>query len=224
MIAFPSKGMTVAELVEFGFLSGPACELARPELALRRFFDALMQRELHADAIQVLPHLLTKRAAVWWGALYAWQANRPEPPAAFAAALEAALNWVYDPSEEHRRAAEAPAEAVNMRSSAGCLASAAFWSDGSMARPDLPIVAPPPHLTAVCVGGAVLLACVEREPMHYLDHYRQALELGIEIARGRLLWTPSGTLEAVADPRGELLLRRGGVAEPDRVGASEGQS
>jgi hypothetical protein len=87
-----------------------------------------------------------------------------------------------------------------------------------MAQPELPTVAPPPHITALAVGGAVLLACVEREPMQYLEHYRHALDLGVEIARGRLLWTRSGTLEATADRQGELLLRN---APPRRVSTSE---
>jgi hypothetical protein len=219
MIAFPPQGsLTVSELIEVCQLSEAGRDLARTQHRLRRFFDALMQRELHDDAIQVLPHLMPKRAAVWWGCLWAWQANRPEPPAPFCAALEAALDWVYDPSEEHRRVAEAPARTAGMQRSAGCLAWAAFWSGGSMMQPELPTVAPPPHVTALAVGGAVLLACVERDPLEYLDHYRHALELGIEIARGRLLWTPSGTLEAEADAQGELLLRN---APPRRVSASE---
>jgi hypothetical protein len=223
MIAFsrPAR-MTVAECLRCSQLSPVARSLPAADGTLRHFFDALMERELHADAIQVLPHLLPKRAAVWWGALCAWQANRAAPPALFSAALEAALNWVYDPGEEKRQAAEAPAKAATMHSSAGCLAWAAFWSGGSMAAPELPTIVPPPQVTAVTVGGAVLLACVEYEPLRYLDHYRHALDLGIEIAQGRLLWTPSGTLDRVADPQVELLLGRAGASK--EISGSEAQS
>ena len=208
MIAFPvRRALSVAEFMEICPLSRAGREVARPGQTLRELFEELRRHEHHADAIQVLPHLLPARAAVWWGALWAWQANRPQPSALFATALEAALNWVYEPSEENRCAAEAPARASGMNSSAGCLAWAAFWSDGSMTREELPIVAPPPHLTALIVGGAVLLACVERDALQYLEHYRHALDLGLEIARGRLLWTPSGTLQAVAESPSEPLLR-----------------
>lgn len=221
MIAFPDRDvLRVDEFLRICRLSPAGRALARPELTLRGLFDTLRKYEHDADAIQVLPHLLPKRAAVWWGVLWSWQAHRPAPSATCSTALEAALNWVYDPSEANRRATEPPARAAAMTRSAGCLAWAAFWSDGSMTPPELPIVTPPPHVTAVVVGGAVLLACVERNALQYLDHYRHALDLGLEIARGRLLWTPSGTLGTRAAPRSERLLRSERADQPRPVSLS----
>jgi hypothetical protein len=208
MIAFRQPHvLSVGDFTRIRRLSPAGQALAQPARSLRELFDTLRAQEHDADAIQVLPHLLPKRAAVWWGTLWAWQAHRPAPSATSAAALEATLNWVYEPSEENRRATEAPARAATMTSSAGCLAWASFWSDGSMTSPELPTVTPPPHVTAVVVAGAILLACVERDALQYLDHYRQALDLGLEIAKGRLLWTPSGSPGAVADPRRDRLPR-----------------
>jgi hypothetical protein len=204
MIAFPRPSvLPVREFMSFCRLSPAALVRVRPEATLRELFDVLRKHGHDADAIQVLPHLLPRRAAIWWGAMWAWHAHRPEPSAACASALEATLNWIYDPSEENRRATEAPARAAGMTSSAGCLAWACFWSDGSMTPPELPIVTPPPQVAPVVVGGAVLLACVERNALQYLEHYRRALELGEEIARGRLLWTPSGMVGPKSPPRFE---------------------
>jgi hypothetical protein len=47
---------------------------------------------------------------------------------------------------------------------AGALALAAFWSAGSMSRPDLPAVPPPPGLTAQTVAAAVQAAAGEKAP------------------------------------------------------------
>jgi len=38
------------------------------------------------------------------------------------------------------------------------------------------------------VGGAVLLAAVERDVPRYREHYRQLLALGVEVAQGKNLW------------------------------------
>lgn len=206
--ASPNPVRTAADLAGVCSLSPAAGELARPGLPLARYFDLLLERRLYADAIQALPHRLPRRAAVWWGCLCAWQANRPALAGPAATALAAALRWALEPTEEHRRAAEGPAQAAGMTTSAGALAWAAFWSGGSMlSQPDLPPVPPPPHVTAVVVAGAVLLAAVEREPMRFAEHYRLFLGLGLEVARGRLLWADRGP--APAGLAGEVLVAAG---------------
>ena len=48
----------------------------QPELTGRALLQRLQMAELRTDALKVLPHLLDKRAAVWWGCLCVCQAER----------------------------------------------------------------------------------------------------------------------------------------------------
>jgi hypothetical protein len=85
-------------------------------------------------------------------------------PAPQAAAVQAAERWVADPSEANRRAAQAASEAAGLGTPAGCAAMAAFWSGGSLAPPEAPVVPPGEILTAHGSAGPVMLAAVLTEP------------------------------------------------------------
>ena len=148
----------------------------------------LIEQDQLADAVRVLAHGLPKRAAVWWGCLAVWHIHRPDLPPAMQAPLQAAVCWVQDPSDANRQCCGEPGRLAKFDTSADCLAWAAFWSDGSMSLPELPIVAPPEHLTGRVAAGAVLLAAVEREPMEYRKHYHEFLALGLQILDGELTW------------------------------------
>ena len=80
------------------------------------------------------------------------------------ATLSAAEEWVYQPTEDNRRQAMAYAEAAEFKTASSWAATAAFWSAGSMAPADVPIVPPAFDLTAKAVTGAVLLAAASAEP------------------------------------------------------------
>lgn len=177
-----------ARLAESLSLSGEARALSSEAMTLSEYFELLRGRALLGDALRLLPHLLPKRRAVWWGCLCAWHALDPQSPMATLKALEAALHWVIDPSEENRRAAQVAGELAPMTTAAGCLAMAAFWSGGSMARPGLPTVPPPTDLSARVVAGAVLLAAAQRDALRLQVRYAEFLEIGLQIARGENLW------------------------------------
>lgn len=148
------------------------------------FLDQLARRGLFVDAVRFLAHALPKREAVWWACLCARESLAPDAPAAAVAALQAAERWVYGPGEENRREAMARAEAAKFDGPASWAAVAAFWSGGSMAPPEAPVVPPGDTLTAAAVAGSVLLAAVQREPQLAADKYRRFLGFGLDIADG----------------------------------------
>lgn len=155
----------------------------------RAFLDGLVHKGLFPDALTFAAFWLTKRQAVWWGCLCAWHAGRPrlKPPAA--AALRAALSWVHEPSEEHRRAAGKAGDAAGGAATpAGAVALAAFWSEGSLSAPDLPPAPPPPGLTQQTVGGAVLLAANLGPPDQLADRCRGYVNLALEVHQGQVDW------------------------------------
>ncbi len=179
---------TAAEIVRHFPLGEAARKLLRPEYTPSQYLAALMEQQLDLDAIRFLAYALPKREAVWWACACARRAHGTAPPAAAAAALQAAEKWTADPSEDNRRAAQSASEAVGLSDPAGCAAAAAFWSGGSLAPANLPVVPPGEHLTAHGVAGAVLLAAVLTEPARAAEKHRSFVKLGLEVASGGNRW------------------------------------
>jgi len=169
-------------------LSADGRKLLRPGQPPASFFGLLFANELYPDAVQFMAHLMPKREAVWWGCLCAWNGARPEPPPELGDALEAAVRWVREPSEENRRAAQGPGEKLGPAALAGAVALAAFWSGGSMSGPDLPAVPPPPTLTHSAIAGAVLAAAAQGDPAQMRQRYRQFLHLAVDVANQKNRW------------------------------------
>jgi hypothetical protein len=194
----------VAELLEH-FRLRPETRVLLPklcQLSPPAAFAELFSRQIYADAIRLLAISLPKPAAVWWGALCTWDLYRqptpellPEPEIA-EEALAAALDWVRYPREVTRRAAERIGREAKPSSAAGAIALAAAWSDGSLAPVGLPAVLPAWHLTGKLTAGALLLTAACKRPYDLHLHYRRYLEIGIEIAAGRLHWPALTSQEA----------------------------
>jgi hypothetical protein len=179
---------TAAEVCKNFALTDEAKTLLRDGLTPAQFVDILISKQYFPDAVRFLAHALPKREGVWWASLCARAAAGPSPPSKIAAALQAAEKWTVDPSEENRRAAMPAAEAAEFKTPAGCAAVAAFWSGGSLAPPNAPVVPPSEYLTAHGISGAVMLAAVQAEPQKAPEKYRKFMAQGIEVAKGTLCW------------------------------------
>jgi hypothetical protein len=178
---------TAAEVWERAGLGDAARGLRHEGLTPRQYLDRLVQGHLHADAIRFLAYTLPKREAVWWACLCVDRILGPGPPP-LAAALAVARAWVIEPSDDNRRAALPAAEAAEVGTPAGCAAAAAYFSGGSLARPELPAVAPGEHITAHLVASALMLAAVIRQPEKSVEKLASFLQLGREVASGQHLW------------------------------------
>ncbi len=161
-----------------------ALDILASGLGPAEFLGALIERAMFPDAVKFLARALPKREAAWWACLCARSVLDDPPPDPLLRAVEAAEQWVYDPSEEHRRAAYAAAQAAQFAHAASWAAMAAFWSGGSMAPPDVPAVPPADNLTGKAAAGAVMLAAVQTEPERAAEKYRLFLKRGIDIASG----------------------------------------
>lgn len=173
-------------------LSAEATPLLRAEMSPRQFLARLIEEGHFVDATRFLANALPKREAVWWACLCARKVAGSDPPPKYIEAIEGAELWAADPTEEHRRAGMPLAEAVGIGTAAGCAAAAAFWSGGSLAPPELPVVPPADHLTAHGVAGSVMLAAVSSEPERAGEKYQSFFELGLGVAEGRLRWSAPG--------------------------------
>lgn len=170
----------------------------------RQFVDLLIQAGQYLDAIDFLAHALPKREAVWWACLGVRHALGTELPPQSFAALKAAVEWVLEPDEPRRRAAEAAGEAADFSTPAGCAALAVFGSGGSLTPANLPEVPPEPFMTAKAVAGSVAMASLQCEPPTLPDLQRELVELGLAIAEGKVTWpdapTWSGSVAKAAEP------------------------
>jgi hypothetical protein len=179
----------VADICANCDLSKPARDLVARDSTAPGYVDQLACAGLAADGLEFVAHWLPKRAAIWWGCLCLWHVGRPTLPAVEDAALRALVQWVREPSEPRRLALQAAADAAgNLRTPAGGLACAAFFSGGSMTPAGLPVVPPPPGLTAHTVAQVLTVAALHTRPEHAGDTYRHFLELGLEVARGANRW------------------------------------
>ncbi len=165
-------------------LSAAARDAVDPTQTPDRLLAALVAAGCDADAARFLAFALPKRESVWWACLCV-RATLPEPAdAAEEAALAAAEAWVYQPGEESRRAAMAAAEAAGLSAPASWCGMAAFWSGGSMAPVEAPVVPPGESLTGRAVAGAVLLSVGRRGPLAVEGWWRAFLAWGVDIAKG----------------------------------------
>ncbi len=194
-----------AEAVAGIELSDEARALPSASGALGAFLKELVGAGLHADAIRVLAMALPKREAVWWACLMARSAlpaeNDPNRVADELKAIGAAEDWVYRPDEERRRAAYAPAEALNFETAGAQAALAAFWSDGSLAPPDAAVIVPPAeHLTHTIAAAAVMIAAAAM-PEALVERRLLAVEKAVDIANGGNGKRPASLAVAPAGPR-----------------------
>jgi hypothetical protein len=175
------KAALICEDIDLDKTAGD-CLAADPEPVV--FLQTLIKQQLYPDAVRFLARALPKREAVWWACLSARSVMGDKPEASFLKALEVAEAWVYKPTEPHRREAIVAAQAAAFENAAAWAAMAAFWSEGSIAPEDAPVVPPADNLTAKAVSGAVMLAAVQAQPEKANDKYLFFIEQAIDIANG----------------------------------------
>jgi hypothetical protein len=175
---------TVAELGE------EAMALARPDLHPLDFVALLMEKSLYPDAVRFIAHALPKREGVWWGWVCARRAAGENPPPKVKGALDATERWIAQPSEDNRRLAMAAAQKAELGTAAGCTGLAAFFSGGSLAPPEAPVVPPGEFLTAKAVSGAVIFAAVAQEPEKAPEKFKSFVAQGVDVSNRVKLWEP----------------------------------
>jgi hypothetical protein len=165
-------------------MAAAAKALLNDQISPDGLLDLLMEHGHFVDAIKLLSFGLPKREAVWWAAQCVRSSLPADAPAKSSEALKAAEAWVYKPTEENRRAAMTKAQATKFDTPSAWAAVAAFWSGGSMAPPDVPIVPPPPFLIGRAVAGAIMLAAVTGPADKIEPRYRHLVAQGADIAAG----------------------------------------
>ncbi len=166
-------------------LSEDAAEFAdKGQLPPLEFIKQLVQKNLFFDAVKFLAHALPKREAIWWACLAVKKALPESAAAPQLAALNAAEQWAFGPSEEKRLLAKAWSEKTGQKSAASWAATAAFWSGGSIAKPGEPDMMPPPYLYAHAVAGAISMAAFELNKDNAAEPFKLFIRQGLDLAAG----------------------------------------
>jgi hypothetical protein len=176
----------LADVVAAAGLSPEATQLAAAPASPPPdgFVAQLVEKGQWVDAVRYLAHAMLQREAVWWACLAARAALGSARRPSDVDSVSAAEAWVYKPTEENRRAAMTKAQATKFDTPSAWAAVAAFWSGGSMAPPDVPVVPPPPFLIGRAVAGAVMLAAVTGPADKIEPRYRLLIAQGADIAAG----------------------------------------
>lgn len=145
-------------------------------------FDRLRQEGQDDDAAMFLGQALPRYEVVAWAAQTVRDLAPADLPSRDVEALNAALQWLRDPSDNRRRAAfDAAAEASDTSPQRMC-ALAAFFSGGSLAPADLEPLLAPKDAAGKFAAGAVLTAATRSGRRH--EGLRAALALGDALAAG----------------------------------------
>jgi hypothetical protein len=180
---------TAAEVCAKFALGDEAKALLKEGMTPDQFLGILREKEQFTDALRFLAQALPKREAVFWAYACAKETAGDKPPENIAKALATVHKWIVDPSEENRRAAQPAYEAAELGTPAGCAAVAVFWSGGSMAPKEAPVVPPPDPLTGHGVASALMLAGVQKEAEKFKQKYASFVERGLAVASGKLKWS-----------------------------------
>lgn len=165
-------------------IDAPSRALVEGRTSVAEGVAVLEEQKQWIAAIRILGQALPPREGVWWACVCARKAPDPASTPEDLAALQAADAWVRRPSEEHRRAAMAAAEASGARSPEAWAAIAAFWSGGSLGPPNVPEIPPAPHMRGVAVASSVLLAAVRNDPNKAGARYPRFIASARDISRG----------------------------------------
>ena len=119
---------------------------------LQRFPDGTAE-------IEFLAFALPKRCAVWWLIVCARELTslREEE----VAVLELGEKWVIEPIDRNRRALFAASQGEDPGRIAHWVGSAAYFSGGSIAPENSPVVAPQDRVTGQCVLAGITMAVLQ---------------------------------------------------------------
>ncbi|MDX1944390.1 MAG: FHA domain-containing protein [Pirellulaceae bacterium] len=182
----PPPEPTAAEIAKYLQLSDDAVAIAEPLQTGPELVAALTAQKKFVPAIRVQAHILPKRHAVWWGCSCVQEVCQGKLPPAEQAAADAAEQWVRDPSESRRRACEDAAEATAYDQPGSWLATAAFWSEGSLGPPEIDPIPPDERLTGQALTSALMIAAVHLDPLHDEARYQAFLKKAQQVASGAI--------------------------------------
>jgi len=138
-------------------LMGVTQELPPPEVSLRARYEELKASD-PAQALTFIAHALPRFEAILWAAAIVAEAQGPAPSRAQQMVRSAIHHWAEMQDDAARRAAHDSAQSLSRDLPERSLASAIFYSGGSIAPLDAAPVLPVPGLANRLAAIAVIQA------------------------------------------------------------------
>ena len=169
---------TAAEYVEALELSEDAAALL-PKLPSESPLELMaltISHQMYQDAISLAAAQMPKRDAIGW-AMECIHSTGRRLGADETLALGGVQGWLDDPSDSNRREAKVAAAKTGLTEPGSWLAMGAFWSEGSMAPADQPMVESPWQLTTKAIVAALMIDATKGDPTMAPKRYEHYLEL-----------------------------------------------
>lgn len=141
-----------------------------PTATLAEFVDAALDGQHFAPPIQLITVALPIQEAVEWGLRCVQQTSAGEPDPSDLTAVAAIQQWLAEPSEPNRRAAQAAAGPGT--SATELVAASIFFSGGNIGAPEGPDIPSSPVTFQRMLAAAVLSAALENESKPAPEWYR----------------------------------------------------
>ncbi|MDO9526363.1 MAG: hypothetical protein Q7J57_12650 [Gemmobacter sp.] len=135
----------------------------------------------HVDMLRLMSVALPPRERAWWACLAARDLLGPEQPVP--RTLLAAENWVRQPGEDTRAAAQVALEAAEMDDDATLCAKAAIYGDGTLGPGALASHPAPPGAAQAAVFGINIMA-IGRQGNDFAAEATRLIDRALDIARG----------------------------------------
>jgi hypothetical protein len=161
-------------------LSDAARRLLEASRTAPQYAERLLAAEHYEDAVKFLAHALPRRAGTWWGCLTLWRLAGPDLAPQERDRLGAAVAWVLEPSDDHRRAAARQGEQSDYATPAAWLAVTAGVDDGVDPAEE--------PASAMAAGGllcALELAVALADTLQADDNRHHIAALGLEMLGGK---------------------------------------
>jgi hypothetical protein len=146
------------------------------------YLRKLSAEEKFEDAVTFCAYLLPRREAVWWACLSTRTFHHGDTMSGRTEGLLKAEAWVYEPTDQHRRAALEFGTAGNSSDPLNWLALGAGWSGGMLVSNPQVSVPVPQYMTARAVRTAVLLGARHIRPAERSTRMRASIADGIKLA------------------------------------------
>lgn len=135
------------------------------------------------DCLHFLARALPKRLGIWWAIQCLRDVNAVAGPLD-PQILDVAEKWVQAPSEKLRREVMKLAEAAETSTAASWIGIAIFWTHGSMAPPEAPVIPAAPELSGKALSGSVILAAVCEQPQKAPEKRERFAQRAMQLAAG----------------------------------------
>jgi hypothetical protein len=145
------------------------------------FLKKLSAQQKFEDAITFCAYLLPRREAVWW-ACGCVRTLLGDIAASRAGPIIAAEAWVYNPDDEHRRAALEIGNQGDNNDPLSWLALGAGWSGGALLAHPQHLVPVPAYMTPRAARIAILLSARIFEPEQYTARMQACIVDGVKLA------------------------------------------